>query len=339
MKAIKVIEPFKLEIVEIPKPVIENADDVIIKVSVGGICGSDVQIYNGTNALATYPRLIGHEFGGEVVEIGKSVTSITLGDKVSVNPVVNCCKCPCCRSGRGNVCETLEAIGVHRDGGFAEYVKVSEKNVHVFKTDFKSSLLSMTEPFTIGMQINNRGKIKKGDNVFIMGCGPIGLCILQVAKMNGARVIISDLVESKLATAKEMGADEIILVSKDNMEEKLNKFKGNEDINVIVDGVCLPSSFEQCIKMASPASTIVIIGLKNAVSEITMADITKKELDIVGSRLSNNCFDKVIECFENGMLKPEPLVTHRMNFKDVQKAFDLIKESPQDVLKIVLDFE
>lgn len=338
MKAIKVIEPFKLEIVDIPKPVIENDDDVIIKVFVGGICGSDMQIYNGTNSLATYPRLIGHEFGGEVVEIGKGVTNTKLGDKVSVNPVVNCGVCPCCRDGRGNVCGELEAIGVHRDGGFSEYVKVPAKNVHVFNTDFDNDLLSMTEPFTIGMQINNRGRIKAGDNVFIMGGGPIGLAILQVAKMNGARVIISDLVENKLKVAKEMGADETILIPRDNMEEKLKEFKGNDEINVIVDGVCIPSSFEQCVKMSAPASRIVVIGLKNSISEITMADITKKELDIIGSRLSNNCFDKVIEGFENSKLKPKGLITHEMDFMDVQKAFDLIASSPQDVLKIVLKF-
>ena len=129
MKAIKVIEPFKVEIVDVPKPVIERKDDVIIRITSGGICGSDIGIYNGTNSLATYPRLIGHEFGGIVTEVGEAVTAVKPGDKVAVDPVRSCGHCYACRIGRHNVCSTLEVMGVHRDGGFAEYVSAPESYV------------------------------------------------------------------------------------------------------------------------------------------------------------------------------------------------------------------
>lgn len=339
MKAIKVIEPFKVEIVDVPKPEIQNDDDVIVCITSGGICGSDIGIYNGTNSLATYPRLIGHEFGGIVTETGKNVTSVKAGDKVAVDPVISCGHCYACRIGRHNVCSTLEVMGVHRDGGFAEFVCAPEANIHKFHKDFDESFLGLVEPFTIGVEINRRGQITKGDKVLIMGSGPIGIAAMQVAKRNGAEVIMTDLVKERLDKALSMGADEVVLVSEENLEERLLKFTDGEGIPVIVDTVCIPSSFEQSVQLACPAGRIVVLGLKNVPSQITMADITKKELTIAGSRLNNNCFDEVIAGFEDGTLHPEQLMTKSYNYKDIMEALTMITEHPQDVLKLVLKFE
>lgn len=339
MKAIKVIEPFKVEIVDVPKPEIKNDDDVIVRITSGGICGSDIGIYNGTNSLATYPRLIGHEFGGIVTETGKNLTSVKAGDKVAVDPVISCGHCYACRIGRHNVCSTLEVMGVHRDGGFAEFVCAPEANIHKFHKDFDESFLGLVEPFTIGVEINRRGQITKGDKVLIMGSGPIGIAAMQVAKRNGAEVIMTDLVKERLDKALSMGADEVVLVSEENLEERLLKFTDGEGIPVIVDTVCIPSSFEQSVQLACPAGRIVVLGLKNVPSQITMADITKKELTIAGSRLNNNCFDEVIAGFEDGTLHPEQLMTKSYNYKDIMEALTMITEHPQDVLKLVLKFE
>ena len=260
-----------------------------MKITSGGICGSDIGIYNGTNSLATYPRVIGHEFGGIVEEVGSGVSNIKPGDKVAVDPVVSCGHCYACRINHHNVCSTLEVMGVHREGGFAEYVVSAASNVHKFHQDIDEAYLGLVEPFTIGVEINRRGQITKGDKVLIMGSGPIGIAAMQVAKMNGASVIMTDLVKERLEKAKSMGADEIVLVTEENLEERLDKFTDGEGIPVIVDTVCIPTSFEQCVQLGR----IVVIGLKNQPSAITMADITKKELTIVGSRLNNNCFDEV----------------------------------------------
>ncbi|MSA03637.1 alcohol dehydrogenase catalytic domain-containing protein [Lactonifactor sp. BIOML-A3] len=339
MKAIKVIEPFKVEIVDVPKPTIQNPDDVIVRITSGGICGSDIGIYNGTNSLATYPRLIGHEFGGIVTEIGADVMNVKVGDKVAVDPVVSCGHCYACKIGRHNVCRDLEVMGVHRDGGFSEFVSAPAQNVHKFHKDFDESYLGLVEPFTIGVEINNRAQVTKGDKVLIMGSGPIGIAAMQVAKRNGAEVIMTDLVKERLDKALSMGADEVVLVSEENLEDRLMKFTDGEGIPVVVDTVCIPSSFEQSVQLACPAGRIVCIGLKDAPSQITMADITKKELTIVGSRLNNNCFDEVIAGFEDGSLHPEDLMTKAYNYKDIMDALTMIKEHPQDVLKIVLKFE
>jgi len=338
VKAIQVTEPFKICIVEMPKPVIEQKDDVLIKVTSGGICGSDIGIWNGTNSLATYPRVIGHEFGGIVVETGAAVSGIQVGDYVAVDPVVSCGKCYACRIGRHNVCKDLEVIGVHRDGGFSEFVKVPEKNVHKFHQPFDQTLLGIVEPYTIGVEINRRAGISAQDKVLIMGSGPIGLCTLQIAKTNGAQVMITDVVAQRLEKAKELGADITVLINGQNLAEEVNKFTGGEGIPVVVDTVCLPQTFEQSVDLASPAGRVVVIGLKDQPSQITMAAITKKELTIVGSRLNCNCFDEVIDGCEKGNLHPEKLKTAMYNYQDIEKAFLEIKEHPQDVIKIVVGF-
>ncbi len=338
MKAVKVVKPFEVEVIEVAKPVIENKSDVLIRITSGGICGSDMQIYNGTNSLATYPRIIGHEFGGVVEEIGADVKNICVGDKVCVNPVISCNNCYACGVGRGNVCSSLEVMGVHRDGGFAEYICVPEQNVHKFSSDFDESLLCLVEPYTIGMQINNRARIKKDDMVLIIGCGPIGIGIMQIAKMRGATVIMADLVKERLIRAKDMGADEVILSSEEDIEQRVKQITNNEGMPVVIDAVCIPQTFELSVKLASAAGRVVVIGLKALSSNIVMADITKKELDIIGSRLSNNCFDSVVECFEKGLLQPEKMKTAQFHFTEIQKAIDLVQSSPESILKVTLAF-
>ncbi|MDR3259063.1 MAG: zinc-binding alcohol dehydrogenase family protein [Fusobacteriaceae bacterium] len=339
MKAVKVLEPFKIDIIEIDMPKIENEYDVIVKVTSGGICGSDMGIWNGTNSLATYPRIIGHEFGGVVNEIGSGVKNVKIGDRVAVDPIVSCGHCYACTIGRHNVCSTLEVMGVHRDGGFTEYVKVPEKNIHKFHIDFDESLLGLVEPFTIGMQINNRLQTQKDERMLIMGSGPIGICAMQVAKSRGVKVLMTDIVMERLEKAKDMGADEIVLTTKDNLNDRINKFTNGEGMPIVLDTVCIPETFEESISYASPAGRVAVIGLKNKPSNIVMADITKKELTIVGSRLNCNCFDEVIEGFETKKLNPEKLKTKEFNFMDARAAIDAIEKYPQNILKVVLKFE
>ena len=159
MLTVLIPEPKKLEVADLPKPQITQPDEVLVRVLAGGICGSDLHIYHGTNPLATYPRVIGHEFGGVVEEVGSAVSPERIGQRVAVDPVVACGQCYACKIGRHNVCSTLEVMGVHRDGGFAEYVVVPEKNLYTFSKEVDDTMLALVEPYSIGMQINARGQI------------------------------------------------------------------------------------------------------------------------------------------------------------------------------------
>ncbi|MCX7730615.1 MAG: alcohol dehydrogenase catalytic domain-containing protein, partial [Candidatus Caldatribacterium sp.] len=175
MRAVLVPEPGKLTLVEREVPCALGNTDVLVRVRVGGICGTDLHIFHGTSPVATYPRVIGHEFVGEVVGRGRGVTSVQDGDHVVVEPILFCGVCYPCSVGRPNVCERLEVFGVHRDGGFQEYVVVPERNVHPFSKDIPWEEAVLMEPFTIALQVAERGSITREDKVLIIGAGPIGL--------------------------------------------------------------------------------------------------------------------------------------------------------------------
>jgi len=338
MKAIQVIKPGEIKIIEKDMPKINLGNEVLIKVKVAGICGSDMHIYHGTSPVATFPRVIGHEFVGEVVETGNNVEKVKVGDKVTVEPIVYCTQCYACRSGRQNVCEKLEVLGVHRDGGYQEYVVLPDSNVYKFdeKLDWEEAVL--IEPFTIAAQATWRGDVKKDDFVYIIGAGPIGLCILQYAKYKGAKCIISDLDEDRLKQAKELGANYILNPSKINVVEKIMDITKNMGANVTIDAACLPITFEQAIEVTSVAGRIVVLGFIDKPSNIPQLPITKKELTICGSRLQTNKFSEVIELFNNNKLEPKKLISHVFKFSDINEAIKLIENQTEKTCKVILKF-
>ena len=338
MKAIQITEPRKLEIVEVEKPVLGNADDVMIRVRAAGICGSDVHIYHGTNPMATYPRIIGHEFTGEVVEAGSEVKNVAAGDKVVVEPIFYCGTCYACRSGRPNVCETLEVLGVHRDGGMQEFVVVPAEKAHKVNQELPYDKAVMVEPFTIAAQSTWRGDVKSGETCLIMGAGPIGQAILQYALLKGATCIVSDIDNERLDDAKKLGATHVINPLEVDVVEKARELTGGSGPNVTIDSACTLKTFEQAVEMTSPAGRVVVLGFSVEPSKIAQVHITKKELTIVGSRLQTNKFGEVIGYLNNGDLNPEGFVTHKFHFLDAQKAMDLVEDPSIKKNKVILTF-
>lgn len=338
MQAVKVNEPFNMVISEEEMPEIKQENEVLVKVKRVGICGSDMHIYHGTNPLATYPRIIGHEVAGEVVSTGEKVSTLQVGDHVVVEPISYCGKCYACRKGRPNVCEDLSVFGVHEDGGMREFFVLPEKQVHAVDKSLDFDEIVLAEPYTIGAQAVWRGDVEQGDTVLIQGCGPIGICALKMAKLRGAHVLMTDLSEERLAFAKENGADEVFN-AKGNVEEKVMEFTNEEGINVVIDAVCIPFTFELGPKVASPAGTIVCLGFDEKPSQIPQLPITKKELTIVGSRLQTNQFKEVVALLNNKQLKSNGLITQKFPLKDVQEAFTFVENNPDKVRKALITFE
>ncbi len=340
MKAIRIAEPGKLEIVDIEKPKISNPYEVLVKVTAGSICGSDVGILKGTNSLATYPAIIGHEYGGVIAEVGSLVQNVKPGDLVAVDPVRPCGHCYACMNGRQNVCKTVKVTGVHCAGGFAEFVAAPGDRVH--KVDPKripADMVSLVEPYSIGVQVNTRGRIAKGDKVLVIGAGPAGLCVMQDAKARGATVAVSDILDARLDAAREMGADKTINASRQDIAREVADFTGGEGMPVVVDAACTVKSFPQALDLASAAGRVVILGLSNQASEVASVAVTKKEIDLIGSRLNNRRFPEVIASMEAGMYTPNLLRTHAFKLAEAQKAFDLVLNHPDQVRKVVLTFE
>ncbi|MCM3412723.1 zinc-binding alcohol dehydrogenase family protein [Metabacillus litoralis] len=339
MKAVQVTGPHQLQIIEKEKPVITDGHEVLVKVKMVGICGSDMHIYHGTNPLATLPRIIGHEVTGEVEAVGQDVTNLAIGDKVVIEPIETCGHCYACRSGRRNVCAELEVFGVHRDGGMQEYLVMPEKLVHKVDSALDWTESVLVEPFTIGAQANWRGDVRNGDVVLVMGAGPIGLCCLKVAKTKGATVIISDLSDDRLEFAKAWGADYTINAWNSNVNEEVMAITKNEGANVVIDAVCIPKTFEDAIEVASVAGRVVVLGFDTKTSNIPQLPITKKEVTIVGSRLQTDQFPEIINLFNNKIIETKGMVTQQFPLEQIKEAISLIENDPNEVRKVVLSFD
>ena len=338
MKAIEVTKPGLIAIVQRAIPDVKE-DQVLVKVKAAGICGSDVHIYHGKNAFASYPRVVGHEFAGEIVKIGSKVKNLEIGDRVAVDPVVSCGHCYPCRIGRHNVCKTLNVLGVHRDGGYQEYIAVTGTSAYKLPDSISWKIGALVEPYTIAAQVIDRGRLTADDTVLICGAGPIGLVILQAVKMVGARVAIMDIIDSRLIRAKEMGADLIINAKNSDMTKEMMDFTSNEGASLIIEATANINVLETCIQsIAAPAGRVVVLGFTPELVKIPQVTIMSRELDIIGTRLNNKKFPQVIEWFSKGLVQPEKILTHTFIFDEAQKAFELSDTNQEEVCKIVLTF-
>lgn len=339
MKAVQVTKPGELQIADVEIPKLENSSHVLIRIKAAGICGSDISIFRGTSPVATYPRVIGHEFAGEVVQIGSDVSSVSMGDHVVVNPVMECGTCPVCKRGRGNVCANLQVIGVHKDGGFREYVSVPEQNVFRISSDISWEHAAIIEPYTVAAQVTSRGGVQAGDTVLVMGCGQIALTILQVCKILGAECIMTDLVKSRRDRAKAYDAKAVIDASSEDVCAKVQELTDGTGVDVAIDAACAGVTLKQAIQCVRSAGVVVTMGFADRPVEVSELTITKNELDIRGSRLNNKKFPQVIEWVENGKLELGSIITDQMHFTKVLDGFEKIKNDPENTLKIVLTFE
>lgn len=338
MKAIVVEKPGKISVVEREIPEITE-HQVLVKVKAAGICGSDVHIFHGKNAFATYPRVVGHEFVGEVVKVGAAVTKAVVGDHVAVDPVVSCGQCYACRNDRHNVCKSLHVMGVHEDGGFREYAAVDQSQLNQLPQDLPWEVAATVEPYSIGAQVAHRGRLSGDDTVLICGAGPIGLIILQVAKMKGAKVAILDVVDSRLAKAKEMGADLTVNGKTTDIVEAMKEFTNGDGVNLIYEATGNTKILQTCIRdLPSQAGRVVVLGFTTEEFSLRQVDIMSKELEIIGTRLNNHRFPEVIGWFKEGSVQPKEIITHTFPFEKAEQAFALNDEHPEDVLKIVLTF-
>ena len=338
MKAITVVESHKLEIRDIPVPTISN-DDVLVKIKSAGICGSDMHVYHGTSPVATYPRVIGHEASGEVVEIGKNVTTLKIGDHVTLEPLRHCGHCYNCSQGRPNACITMKACGAHIDGYFQEYVSLPAKHAYKISSDIPWDIAAMVEPYTIAAQVCFRTRIKKDDTALIIGAGPIGLFILDMFHSLQAKCAVVDIVDSRLALAKELGAEIMINSLNESTEDKIKEWTNGLGVNVSVDAACLPKTFEQAVSLTGSGGRVACLGFTQEPSQIPQFQITARELDVVGCRHQTYRFEPVVEMFEKGLLNPKKLLTHKFSYKQVQEAFTLLETDPISTCKVILDWD
>ena len=338
MKAFLATAPLTLELVDLPLPnPAEN--EVLVKTSAVGICGSDIHLFRGDHPYTTYPMIFGHEASGIVEAAGGEVNGLTAGDHVVLEPLIPCGKCYPCSIGRRNCCSNMKTVGVTTNGALAEYFTVPDYCIHKIPETLSFSLGALAEPFSIGFQAASRGNVVKTDQMVIIGSGTIGLTILAAAKQAGAEVLISDFIDNRLEIARKMGADVVVNSQKENLQEQVMVWTHGIGASVVIEAVGTPTTIESTIGVAADAGRIVIAGVTKEKFAIRGVDVTKKELTICGTRNNLHKFGDAINYILTNPGLAENLITHTYNFAETPAAFKTANEKPGETCKVMIDFD
>lgn len=333
MKAVYLESPNNIKIKEVEMP-IRKENEALIKVKSLGICGSDVGAYRGTNPLVSYPRIIGHEIAGEILEIGENSKGLKVGDKVIVDPYIYCKECYPCSIGRTNCCQDLKVLGVHIDGGMREqFTHTSELLVKV-PNNIPWEEVPMAEPLTIALHAIHRTKVKAGEHVTINGAGTIGILMALSAIAYGAEPILLDIVQERLEFAKNLGVKHIINVSVEDAEEKIKEITNGRMSEVVIEASGANSAIRKSIDYVSNAGRIALTGWPKNETKLPTNLITKKEIDIVGARTSAGEFEEALKLISVGSVKVKPIISKVVNLEEVPQAVRDLSEHPEKYLKI-----
>lgn len=325
-----------LEEVEIPQI---NSGKVLIEVKVCGICGSDIHTYKGTNVFTHPPVVLGHEFSGIVSEIDSGAKNFKKGERVTVEPNVVCGKCYNCRNGRYNICRNVKVIGGGGyDGAFAEYVVVPEDRLLRLPEEMDFEEGALIEPAAVAVHAIRVSRQRIGDRVAVLGAGPIGLLVMQVARLAGAKeIVITDSLDYRLEKALELGADRVINPACANVVEAIKKDYGTEGIDLVYDCVGAERTIFEAIQIARKGTRIILVGVPEKRIGVDLALVNDRELELIGSMMYvKEDFLTAQDLIETGKVKVKSLVTHHFRLKEVERAFELLLSEKDRVVKVLL---
>ncbi len=344
MKAALLTDWENIEFRDISKPKIKDGE-CLIKVSYAGVCGSDLHIYGGHHPTAKTPVVMGHEFVGVVEEIktNDKSSNIKPGDRVVTEPLISCGVCEACKEGNWHVCKNLKLLGIHSDGGFAEYVKVSADKIIKVADGLSDRVAALTEPFAVGFHVNQRAGIKNGDRVLVIGGGPIGLIVGMVAQISGAsEVVFSEINPARIKLIKSLGFEKVINPIDEDELKKANQLSNNEGFDVVYE----VSGTEPGLSFAAEAcrikGTIVPVGFPNKTPKFDVLKVIFKELNVVGSRVySFSHFKKTVSMLEkiveNKIFDVEKLISATYPLAELEKAIILMREG-DNLGKVLIEY-
>jgi L-gulonate 5-dehydrogenase len=333
LKAVYMQEPGKIGLKEIGAPV-RKQNEALIRVRAAGICGSDIGAFRGTNKLVSYPRIIGHEIAGEIVEIGENKRGLKQGDRVVVDPYLFCGYCYPCSLKRTNCCEELKVLGVHVDGGMSEYMVHPSEMLVPVPDSIKWEHVPLAEPVTIALHAVHRTRLKAGEHIAINGAGAIGLLIAQCAIAYGATPIIVDVVQERLDFARQLGIKKTVNPLREDLLDTIRGMTGGRMAEVVAEASGANQAIRNTLYMASYAGRIALTGWPKNETSLPTDMITKKELDIMGSRTSASEFEEALDLMVSGRVNAQAVLSRVVGFDEIPQMVRELSEHPDRHLKI-----
>jgi alcohol dehydrogenase len=340
MKAIQLAKPQSFRVIDLPEPDVPATGDAVVKVCRVGICGTDYSGFLGKMPFFSYPRIPGHELGVEVVAVGAGVTNVKPGDRAAVEPYINCQTCYSCIRGHTNCCENHQTLGVHVDGGLRPYFTVPARKLHT-STRLNFEQLALVETLGIGLHAINRSAPRADETVLVIGAGPIGLSVIEFARLAGSRIVVMDLNGDRLRFARErMGVAETIH-SRGVLEEdvkSLTELTGGKLGNVVIDATGSAKSMNSAYNFVGFAGRLVWVGITQDELHFTQPLMHRREITFLASRnaLAHE-FTRIIRLIEGGMLDTRPWITHRAPFEGLIGEFTNWLKPETGVVKAMVE--
>jgi alcohol dehydrogenase len=340
MKAIQLEKPQQLRRVDLSEPSAPAAGEALVRVHRVGICGTDYSGYLGKMPFYSYPRIPGHELGVEVLEVGEGVTHVQPGARCAVEPYLNCERCFACLQGNSNCCENLMVLGVMIDGGLRERFVLPARKLHP-SAHLTLDQLALVETLAIGCHAVNRGQPQPGDDVLVIGAGPIGLSVIEFVKLSSANCLVLDLNAQRLDFCRQkMGVKHTLLGHEADLEE-LKQLTHGALPRVVIDATGNPQSMSQALNYVSFTGRLVYVG-------ITRQDVTfphapvmhRRELTLLASRNAlPPDFSRIIRLIEQGEIDTRPWMTHHARFEDLICQFPHWLKPDTGVIKAIVQME
>jgi len=334
MKAAVCPEPGRIVIEDVEKPA-PGPGEALIQVRASGICGSDVRGFLGTHPeIDQYPVILGHEFSGIVAEVGKDVRECAPGDRVIIEPLFVCGDCPACNAGDYHLCRNLTLNGHRKPGSFAEYAIVLSRFVHPMPGSLSFEQAALAEPLAVAVHAVKRLNPKVGELAVVLGAGPIGLLTMQVLKVAGCRLIVSDLEPFKLELAKSFGAEHVVNAREASVVDFVHDLTDGWGADLAVECAGAEQTLAQSIEVIHKGGTALLLGFTGSDrDEINLTNITITEKTVMGSVIYCRDFPTTIHLMATGQVQLDPLITHHFPLEDTLIALQTATEKKERILK------
>lgn len=323
MKAVVWEEKDKICITQIDD--IQCKDKIVIKVTYTGICGGDLMIKSGKHPRAVAPLVLGHEFTGTICYVPESLEKrYAVGQRVVVNPLISCKECRQCLNGNEHVCENLKLMGIEKGpGAFTEYVEIPQpERIHILPDTVSDKNAALAEPLAVAVHAIDYASVSSQDSVLILGAGPIGLLVAQVARANGAEnVMLSEIEDSKIERARQLGFT--VIGADTDVVEGVGNLTNGRMADITIDAAGVPQTAENLINLTGIKGKIVVVAIHKVSAPILLRDLAYKELTILGTRIyEEHNFDTAIDLISKDKIDLNPLVTHIFKIDQAVEAFE-----------------
>ncbi len=338
MKTIVLEEPGRFRLTETPAPSAPGPGEALVRVHRVGVCGTDLHAFRGKQPFFTYPRVVGHELGVEIVRIGGDDPALAVGARCTVEPYLHCGRCIACRRGKTNCCVRLQVLGVHTDGGMREFMTVPVAKLH--KSDRLSlDQLALVEMLSIGAHAVRRAQLEAGEAVLVIGAGPIGLSVIRCAQLVGARVIVLEMSERRRSFCQAQLQVAGCLDEKGDSVRALEGLLQGDLPTAVFDATGNPASMMKAPQYVAHGGKLVMVGLVQEDLSFHDPDLHRRELTLLRSRnATGDDFAWVIRMLEEGRIDLKPWITHRAPADTMISEFPSWLDPDRGVIKAVVEF-